>query len=51
VRRVARIGDQSRKSLGKCSPPFGKADQHNTVVGGKPAAIECGCDFLAGDGW
>ena len=51
VSRVARIGDQGSEDLGETAPPLCNAEQHDAAVGGKPAAIEGGCDFLPRHGW
>ena len=32
-------------------PAFGKCEQHHAAVGGQPASIKRGCDFLARHGW
>ena len=51
VRRVSRVSDQSGERSGHGAASFGKGEQRDAAVRGEPAAIECGCDFLARDGW
>ena len=51
MRRVARIVNQSGKRSGYRPAALGKRKQDHATVRGKTAAIECGCDFLAADGW
>jgi hypothetical protein len=49
--RVARIGDQRRQPLRDTDAALGGGQQHHPAIGGDTAAIECGRDFLAFDGW
>jgi hypothetical protein len=51
VRQIARIGDQGSQGLYDTTAPFGQGKQHDAAVGREPAAVECGCDFLACNGW
>ena len=51
MRRVARIIDQGGKRSGYRPAALSKRKQDHATVRGKTAAIECGCDFLAADGW
>jgi len=49
--RVARVGDQPGKAVSHANTPFGSAQQHDAAIGGDPAAIKGGGDFLAADDW
>jgi len=37
--------------IGNFAAALGKRQQHHPCVGGQPASIERGCDFLARNGW
>ena len=49
--RIARVGDQPGKTIGQADAPLGGGQQHDATIGGDPAAIKGGRDFLAADGW
>jgi hypothetical protein len=51
ARRVAGVWDTARETFRDPKPPLGQRQQHDAAIRGDPAAVEGGCDFLAGDGW
>lgn len=51
VAGVAGVWDTARETFRDPKPPLGQRQQHDAAIRGDPAAVEGGCDFLAGDGW
>jgi hypothetical protein len=49
--RGTAVGDQVRKNFGEAAPSLCEREKHDAAVGGKPPAIESGCDFLARHRW
>ena len=50
-RRIARIGNASRKPPAKPHRALGLCQQQNTAIRGEPTSVERGCDLLAPDRW
>lgn len=51
ARRVAGVWDTARGTFRDPKPPLGQRQQYDAAIRGGPAAVEGGCDSLAGDGW
>ncbi len=49
--RVARVGDQPGQAIGQAKATLGGGQQQDAPIGGDPAAIKGGGDFLAAHGW
>jgi len=48
---IARIGNQPCQSVGDPQTALSSRQQHDAAIGGDPAAVEVGDDFLAARGW
>ena len=51
VRGIAPVGNVRRKRVRDFAAAFGQRKQHHAAVGGQPASIKRGCDFLARNRW
>ncbi len=49
--RIAPLGEHQGQLLGHPDAPVGHGEKHDAPIGGQPAAVEGGCDLLAGDSW
>src|SRR6266536_1738013 len=47
----AQVGNGSGERVSDFATAIGKREQHHATVGGQPASIKRGCDFLAQNGW
>src|SRR6266496_583362 len=50
-RRIAPLGEHQGQLLGHPDAPVGHGEKHDAPIGCQSAAVEGGCDLLAGDGW
>ena len=48
---IAWVGDQPSKTISQADATLGGGQQHDATIGGDPAAIKGGREFLAADGW
>ena len=49
--RIAMVGEATREITAKAKGPISYRQQHEAAAGADACAIECACDFLAGDRW
>jgi len=48
---IARISNQFCQPISNPQSPLGSSQQHDATIGGDPAAVESGGDFLAAHAW
>ena len=51
ARRIAPVGNVRSERVGDIASAIRKRQQHHATIGGQPASIESGCDFLARNAW
>jgi hypothetical protein len=50
-RRIARVGNASRKPTADPHRALGLRQQQHTAIRGQPATVERGCELFAANGW